>query len=50
MGWGRDNFVKEANQGQGLCYPEKTKFLVKYILPIIILVVFIGGYMEKFGG
>jgi NSS family neurotransmitter:Na+ symporter len=50
MGWGWDNFVKEANEGQGLRYHEKTKFFVKYILPVIILVVFIGGYMEKFGG
>ena len=50
MGWGWDNFVKEANEGEGLRYPEKIKFYVKYILPVIILVVFIGGYMEKFGG
>ncbi|WP_300671923.1 sodium-dependent transporter [Desulfoluna sp.] len=50
MGWGWDNFVNEANEGHGLRYPEKTKFYVKYILPLIILVVFIGGYIEKFGG
>jgi len=50
MGWGWDAFVKEANEGKGLRYPEKTRFYVKYILPLIILVVFIGGYIEKFGG
>ena len=50
MGWGWDNFVKEANEGHGLRYPEKSRFFVKYILPIIILVVFIGGYIDKFGG
>lgn len=50
FGWGWDNFVKEANEGEGLRYPEKIKFYVKYILPVIILVVFIGGYMDKFGG
>lgn len=50
MGWGWDNFVQEANEGTGLRYPEKTRFYVKYILPVIILAVFIGGYLEKFGG
>ncbi len=50
IGWGWDGFMKEANEGKGLRFPEKTKIYVKYILPVIMLGVFIGGYWEKFGG
>ena len=50
IGWGWENFVKEANEGQGLRYPEWTRPYVKYVLPVIVLGVFIGGYMDKFGG
>ena len=50
IGWGWDKFVAEANEGRGMRFPVKIKFYVKYILPIIILIVFIGGYMDKFGG
>ena len=49
MGWVCDAFVKEANEGRGLRFPQKIRFFVKYLLPVIILVVFIGGYLEKFG-
>ena len=50
IGWGWEGFVKEANEGEGLRFPVQIRFYVRYILPVIILVVFIGGYMEKFGG
>ena len=50
FGWGWEGFVKEANEGEGLRFPEQIRFYVRYILPVIILVVFIGGYIEKFGG
>lgn len=50
IGWGWDSFVGEANEGKGLRFPEGIKFYVRYLLPIIILVVFIGGYITKFGG
>lgn len=47
-GWGWDNFIKEANSGKGLCFPEKTRFYITYILPCIILYVFVQGYINKF--
>lgn len=48
-GWGWDNFVKEANTGEGIKVPQKTRFYLTYILPVIILVVFVFGYIDKFG-
>ena len=50
IGWGWDNFVAEADAGKGIKFPIQFKFYVRYILPLIILVVFIGGYIDKFGG
>lgn len=47
-GWGWDNFIKEADTGKGLKFPKKIRFYVSYILPIIVLVIFIFGYKQKF--
>lgn len=48
-GWGWDHFVKEANSGVGIKVPQKARFYFTYILPIIILIVFVFGYIDKFG-
>jgi NSS family neurotransmitter:Na+ symporter len=48
-GWGWKNFIKEANEGKGLKFPEKLKFYVTFILPFIVFLVFIFGYLDKFG-
>lgn len=48
FGWGWDNFIAEANAGKGMRYPEWIKPYVKYILPLIIIYVFIQGYIDKF--
>ena len=42
-GWGWDNFIKEADQGEGLKFPSWLRIYCKYILPIIILIVTING-------
>jgi len=47
-GWGWKNFVEEANTGEGIQFPEKTRFYLTYILPIIILAIFVFGYIDKF--
>ncbi|MGE4282795.1 MAG: sodium-dependent transporter [Clostridia bacterium] len=47
-GWGWKNFINEANTGVGIKFPNKPKFYLTFILPIIILIVFIFGYIEKF--
>lgn len=48
FGWGWDKFVEEANTGKGMRYPEWTRLYVKYLLPLIIIYVFVQGYIDKF--
>ncbi len=51
-GWGWDNFVKEANSGNGLKIPKWLKPYMTYILPLIISVIFVLGVfdvLKKFG-
>lgn len=47
-GWGWDKFMKEANEGEGMKFPQGIRFYVTYILPIIVLYVFFMGYYTKF--
>ena len=49
-GWGWSNFLKEANAGSGIKFPEVGKVFYLWILPIFIIVILIMGYIEKFGG
>lgn len=48
IGWGWNNFIKEANAGEGRAFPEKIRFYVSYILPLVVLFIFIFGLIEKF--
>lgn len=47
-GWGWDNFIKEANDGKGLLFPEGTKAYLTYVLPLLILAIYIQGYISIF--
>ena len=47
-GWGWDNFIQEADSGQGLKFPRKLKFYFKWILPVIIIAIFVKGYYDIF--
>lgn len=47
-GWGFENFLAEADAGKGMRFPRALRGYVTFILPAIVLIVFIGGYMEKF--
>lgn len=42
-GWGFDNYIKEANDGQGLRMPRALKPYFQFILPILILVILVQG-------
>ena len=44
-GWGWDNFLKEANTGAGIKFPKAVRYYVTYIVPLIVLWIFIRGYM-----
>lgn len=48
FGWGYENFIREANTGEGVRFPKCAAFYVKYILPIIVLFIFVMGYYTKF--
>ena len=47
-GWGWDNFIAEANAGEGKKLPKKLKFYMSYILPAIIVIIYIKGYYDMF--
>ena len=47
-GWGWNNFLAEANTGKGLRFPRWIRVYVTYILPVIVLLIFIQGYLAKF--
>lgn len=46
-GWGWENFLQEANMGKGMKFPKWLKNYVRYMLPLIILFVFVQGYFEN---
>lgn len=47
-GWGWKNFMEEANTGKGFKMPEWLRFYMTYILPFIILLIFLLGMKDKF--
>ncbi len=48
-GWGWSNFINEANTGEkGLKFPTAIRIYVKYILPLIILFVWLQSYIPMF--
>ncbi len=42
-GWGFDKYLSEANKGEGLKIPRICKNYFRYVLPILILIIFIEG-------
>lgn len=47
-GWGWDNFAKEANAGTGIRLHGLLRVYLRWILPVIIVILFISGYVDKF--
>ena len=47
-GWGWDNFVAEADTGRGPKFPRILRPYFTYVLPVIVGVVFVLGYVDKF--
>ena len=44
-GWGWDNFIAEANSGTGINFPVWARLWVKYGIPVLMAIVFIGGWI-----
>ena len=47
-GWGWNNFLAEADCGKGLKFPKWARIYITWILPLIVLFIFIQGYIVKF--
>lgn len=47
IGWGWHNFLQEANAGEGLAFPKWVRGYVSYLLPLIVVFIFLFGLWEK---
>lgn len=47
-GWGWENFLAEANAGDGMKFPAALKNYVAYGIPLIIMVIYLKGYYDMF--
>ncbi len=47
-GWGWNNFIQEANTGNGLKFPNRLKYYAKVILPIVLVILLVQGYITFF--
>lgn len=46
FGWGFDKFRNEANQGEGLKVPEWMRYIIVFVLPLLILLILVQGLMR----
>ena len=44
-GWGFDNFLAETDTGTGMKFPRWARGYLTYGLPVLIVIVFIGGWL-----
>ena len=47
-GWGWASFINEANSGNGLKFPYKIAGYMSYVIPAIIIFLYLKGYYDKF--
>lgn len=47
-GWGWKGFHAEINIGKGMRYPDGIRFYMSYILPAVIVVIYLKGYYDTF--
>ena len=47
-GWGWNHFLKEINQGEGWKFPSGIKGYMSYGLPLLIIIIYLKGYYDKF--
>lgn len=48
-GWGWNKFIAEADAGKGLRFPRVLRGYLTYVLPVLMVIVIIMGYLNKFG-
>lgn len=47
-GWGFEHFLEEVNAGKGIRFPEYLRLYVSYGIPLIIVIIYLKGYYDKF--
>lgn len=47
-GWGYENFLAELNTGEGIKTKGRSRLYLTYILPLIVVVVYLKGYWDMF--
>ena len=45
-GWGFDNFLAEANEGDGPKIPSSLRFYFQFILPVFVLLILLSGFIK----
>ena len=48
-GWGKENFLKEINTGKGWQFPAWLFIYCKWVLPAVILLIWVIGIAKRFG-
>lgn len=48
-GWGWDNYRAECNTGEGISLPNGIKWFLRFVLPCVIIYIFLNGYWGIFG-
>lgn len=49
-GWGWEDFIREANAGKGMRFPAAMKGYMTFILPAVVLLIYLKGYWDMFAG
>jgi len=49
-GWGFDNFLAEVNEGKGKLFPKALRGYMTYVIPTLIIVIYLKGYYDFFVG
>ena len=47
-GWGWKNFITEADAGEGLKFPANVRKYMLYVIPTIVVVIYLKGYYDMF--
>lgn len=47
-GWGWKNFLAEVDSGEGVKFPKFVRGYLTYVLPFVVLAIFVNGYISIF--
>ncbi len=47
-GWGWNRFILEADAGHGMKFPQSLRSYMSYVLPVIIMIIYLKGYYDMF--